>query len=366
MFCRDINLPVDHEDFFTKSSPLFLTAVLALYAQHLASGNSLLSRSIKCDTIKSYVRQCSQFLMLFAETAYDFRHTSASDKTTHPYLQGIYDEVSRLEKIEDLREPFTTDMLKALHSIIQSEGHGPDSIHAALADWFECGLFLGFRKSEWAQDSGHYNIHSQVKKDRFGNTRAFVFSDIVCLDANSRRNVGFCSATIPERMQVTFRTQKNGRNGERKLCAKNPNPSDSGLCFTTAMHNIQLRHQRLCGHFRDVANIPLAVFKDPNHDEPRNITADEITSVMRECAQKAYGLDPNNTADAKTLKLWTSHSLRVGACNILHAMNVPVSKIQDRLRWCSTAFTRYLRNLAVDALAQTKTMEEAASVRFFL
>jgi hypothetical protein len=45
------------------------------------------------------------------------------------------------------------------------------------------------------------------------------------------------------------------------------------------MHRIQMHHQRLCGHYQKVAEIPLAVYQHPAHDEPRLITASEIELV---------------------------------------------------------------------------------------
>jgi hypothetical protein len=60
------------------------------------------------------------------------------------------------------------------------------------------------------------------------------------------------------------------------------------------------------------------------------------------CSSAAvYKLDP--VADAKSLTLWSSHSLRVRACVILHAMGFTDVRIMWLLRWNSTAFLTYLR-----------------------
>ena len=49
--------------------------------------------------------------------------------------------------------------------------------------------------------------------------------------------------------------------------------------------------------------------------------------------------------DPKELARFSAHSLRVGACVILHAQGLTESQIQFILRWRSLAFMANLRNL---------------------
>jgi hypothetical protein len=67
--------------------------------------------------------------------------------------------------------------------------------------------------------------------------------------------------------------------------------------------------------------------------------------VFRRAAAAVYKLDP--ITDAKSLALWSSHSLRVGACVTLDAMGFTDVQIMWLLRWKSNAFMTYLRNVAV-------------------
>ena len=63
-------------------------------------------------------------------------------------------------------------MLADMHENFASSGLGPDSILAALVDWFEVGLFAGSRLSEWAQDYYNDKLDS-YKKDERDDTRTF-------------------------------------------------------------------------------------------------------------------------------------------------------------------------------------------------
>ena len=52
------------------------------------------------------------------------------------------------------------------------------------------------------------------------------------------------------------------------------------------------------------------------------------------------------TLNAKRqLSNFTSHSIRVGACVLLHAQNISAEDIKFRLRWRSDTFRTYLRNI---------------------
>ena len=60
--------------------------------------------------------------------------------------------------------------------------------------------------------------------------------------------------------------------------------------------------------------------------------------MLQEAARKEY-----NIKCKKELSAFTSHSLRVGACVLLHAQNVSAEDIKFCLRWRSDTFRMYLR-----------------------
>jgi hypothetical protein len=100
---------------------------------------------------------------------------------------------------------------------------------------------------------------------------------------------------------------------------------------------------------------PLAIYQLPT-GAIHFITDTEINLEMRAAAAHVYNLDP--TKDKEILKLWSSHSLRVGACVILHAAGFTGPQIQFLLPWQSDAFMAYLRNLGVLALQQNTAVTD--------
>ena len=64
----------------------------------------------------------------------------------------------------------------------------------------------------------------------------------------------------------------------------------------------------------------------------------------------------NIKQDDPSLKLWSTHSIRVMAANLLHRANLSDSYIKTRLRWKSSSFLMYLCNTIYGADAHTKTI----------
>jgi hypothetical protein len=75
------------------------------------------------------------------------------------------------------------------------------------------------------------------------------------------------------------------------------------------------------------------------------LTAVDVEVVMRRVAAKVYHLDPSTTAGKTALQKWSCHSLRVGACVLLHTMGFTEPQIKWILRWKSDAFMAYSRNI---------------------
>ena len=81
---------------------------------------------------------------------------------------------------------------------------------------------------------------------------------------------------------------------------------------------------------------------------------------MRALAVKTYHLDP--VQDRAALRLWSAHSLRVGACVLLHAMGFSPQDIKWLLRWLSDTFMAYLCNIATLATRHTRALDKAAAM----
>jgi hypothetical protein len=89
-------------------------AQMALYAVHLASGDTLFCRAIKAVTIGNYLRDVAQFLARFLDV--NVRKVDATQARLAPVIQSILDEVTRWEKVPNKREPFTPAMWSQMHS----------------------------------------------------------------------------------------------------------------------------------------------------------------------------------------------------------------------------------------------------------
>ena len=222
------------------------TLQLAMYAWHLGSGNSLKCKSIKVDTIKKYILDVARFLALFGPRDIDYRKDNNAEKSFSRVLQSVYDELERWETVPNRREPFTIEMLDALLIKVEKlpPGHHTGLL-AVLYDWFVCGLFGGFRLSEWAQP-GSQSDPSKPQLNIFDDTEAFVLNDVSARSRSGARLTGAAVISVPVaelvEMRLTWRTQKNGDNGEKKLFAANP----KGRSFIPAMYRIIERFVRLC------------------------------------------------------------------------------------------------------------------------
>jgi hypothetical protein len=332
---------------------------LGMYAQHLGTGSTLFCRVIKVETIKHYVRDVASFLASLHER--DLRKDNATDTKLSKVLTSVFDELQRWEKVPNRREPFTVEMLQFWEQHVSATNARPESLAAALLDWFECGLFAGTRRSEWAQDSSHSDV-AYPQTNRFGDPMAFCLRDIRFRTHNNARYTGAEILQVPcseiYQCWIIFRTQKNGDNGEEKTFTCNKNPG--GREFVRPIYRIIQRFALLRGLCDNVT--PLAIYAYGN--VVKFITSVDVERAMRQTASKVYKLDPIRDRDA--LQRWSCHSLRVGACVILHSLGFSETQIKFLLRWRSNAFMTYLRNLAVLAEKQTQALDAAGTMPNFL
>ena len=122
------------------------------------------------------------------------------------------------------------------------------------------------------------------------------------------------------------------------------------------MQRIVQRTVRLVG---TSPNIPMCVYRHDNGNI-QFITGSRIAQIMQHIAASVYKFDP--TKDANALSRWSSHSLRVGACVLLHAMGFTDTQLQFLLRWKSFAFLVYLRNLAILSNKQNEAVADFSTM----
>jgi hypothetical protein len=338
---------------------------LAMYALHLSAGHSIQCKSIKAATIEQYLLAVATFLSQFSGV--DFRKDHATDSHMGRTLAPVIKDIKKFESVPDRREPYDPHM-HMVARLLAAQAHA-DGVICALTDGFEQGYCAGYRLSEWSQPTRLSDPLSPQLNHLVGahiRTRAIVPDDIRILTSSRHAAAGLAILTYHPsqitKMWVKWRTQKNGQNGEEKLFARNPTPG--GFCFVASAYRALCRFRRLMAldHRLRPGATPLSVYWHPAGPCVKLITAHDIERFMRRLASEVYHLHP--AQNAKELSKWGTHSLRVGACVALHAMGFSPLDIQWLLRWRSTAFMVYLRNVVVLAVRQYQALDRAAEQPF--
>ena len=351
----------DDDLLLLNAPPERVQAQLAAYALYLSRGSTITAKAIKVDTIKAYVFAVASFLALFSGR--DCRYDSPSDRTFGTLLSPVYKDLERFETVPDRREPYTPEMHQEAERIAapyRQQDHR--TLLPALADGFAMGLMAGFRLAEWAQHSGFHNpLQPMLNHLEPPNvtTRALCPFDVRVETVAHQRLSSMDILTVPvtsiRKVWIKFRTQKNGYHGEERIFTRNP---ALGHCFVAAIYRSLTRFKALQSVLPTLTETsPLAIYWDVDSRSVRSITAPDIESFMRSLAVVVYDLHPHK--DKKALQKWSAHSLRVGACVLLHAMSFSTLDIQWLLRWRSNAFMAYLRNLAGLADRQVAALDRA-------
>ena len=118
------------------------------------------------------------------------------------------------------------------------------------------------------------------------------------------------------------------------------------LCAVAASLRIVSRAHRL-GVAR---SNPIAVFPSPGRSNKNQCALTYIDDVHIKTLLQGAAKTVYKITSTEDLARFTSHSVRVGSCVLLHVNGVSTDTIKFRLRWRSDAFKAYLRN--VDALAE--------------
>jgi hypothetical protein len=331
---------------------------LALYAAHLATGSNLVCRSIKSATISGYVHDVARFLYRFSNR--DPRKQDPTKQENAPCIDSITKEVKRWEKMPNRREPFTIEMLDFI--IDQSKNLAPNSFLSTFRDWATCGLYAGFRLSKWAEPERNTAINNPLL-NMFNDPKAFCLGDLE-FQNESKKFMSLAAVlasdnSVVHRVTLTFRTQKNGDNGQTRNWLRNAYWHK--YCFIAAILWILRRFIALVGWNYD---IPLCVFLEDH--APRLITSDYIETALRNAAAAVYDIDLSTKTGKARLSKWSSHSFRVGACVILHALGFTGEQIKQLLCWRSLSFMKYLRNLGILAMKQNKAISEVGEMPNFI
>jgi len=290
----------------------------------LTMGHSFWFKAIRTNTIKLYLKAAS--CPMRVPTVSGSRLPSFP-----PLVKDILDDYKKWEEVPNRREPLTLDMLVYFHK--KSLLAHPDSYDAAIFDWLLIGIFAGFRKTEWMQDTSHYRstgTYQRVPKD--GSARAFIATDFQFSPLPpSQRHLTQTSTPQFGQLHITWRFQKNSQNGQSISYTHNFLKEEFSV--VSAADRILRRAQRL----QVPITHPIAVFAHASSFTCIHHTL--VEESLRKAATSVYKL-----VSPKALSLFSSHSIRVGACVLLHSLQQDPMFIQFRLRWRSLSFMNYLRN----------------------
>ena len=309
--------------------------IMACYTAHLATGETLLCKSIKTNTIIRYLNAAAE-LSTLAKMMNPCLDIMGNQST---YIKDIIREHKRWESIPNRKEPLTKKMVKyIIDKGKKLNKSNPNNIYTALADWLIVGLQAGFRRKEWAQDRTYLKKHKDIERNIDKSSSAFILEDFEFrADGNKRINNSSTKEIKKSSIiNIKWRFQKNNDNGQVISYIKDN--VNTTYCVVEACKRLRKRAIEL----KVDKDKPIAVFTEnlKGKNITRFIDDIHIKSLLQEAAGKEY-----NIKCKKELSAFTSHSIRVGACVLLHAQNISAEDIKFRLRWRSDTFRTYLRNI---------------------
>ena len=319
---------------------------IACFAVSLIRGETIHSRKIKHATVRNYVKAAACL------------HTDR--KLPSPYgapIDYITIVLKAIQKYE--KQPKRRDMIydEMFHHMEQTRPqYTKDSLDAALIDWIYLGRFVGFRGIEWCQET--QNKYKTIDHPNWEGPKSYAFiaedfqffttdkTQVFTLSEHSIETIAY--------VVIRFRKQKNNRNYEIiPYYRDDKNPS---FCPVSAAIRISLRAIRLAVKSEE----PLGVFhcEQGKYNNTRcYISTAQVAAFLQSSAMTVFHLKPRD----ELLTRYTTHSIRVTACNLLHRQGMSDTYIQSRLRWTSNAFLGYLRNTLYTAAAHTKALHIPAS-----
>jgi hypothetical protein len=307
---------------------------MACYTASLVSGDNLLCSTLKSGTISRYLHAAAEFSLSNNIINPCLDTTGKQSK----YVKDILNEVKRWEVVPNRREPLTKEIIDYIHKKRSKLAKcNPNNLYLALTDWLILGLQSGFRRKEWAQDRSYLTKHNDVQRNVDGSAAAFILEDMEFRDKNNKRinqnsNYEVNRANI---VNLKWRFQKNNDNGQ--VISYIEDKTNIQYCYVSACKRIRHRALKL----KQDSMKPIAIFNSGiKKNKISYIDDTHISSLLQEAAKSVYSI-----SKLEELKRFTSHSIRVGACVLLHTQNISTEDIKFRLRWRSDSFRMYLRNV---------------------
>lgn len=315
--------------------------LIACFAVSLVRGETIQSKRIRYATIRNYVKAAAG---LHRDRDLPSPHGAPTN-----YITIVLNAVQKFEKQPNRREMIHDEMIHHLEAIRSS--YAPDSLEAALIDWIYLGRFAGYRSIEWCQTKQREYLKIDHPNWEGPRAYAFIADDFQFYNAQKQPLSDLANTTLLDIAYFTlrFRKQKNNRNYE--MIPYYADSSSPAFCPVAAAFRIRQRASRLLTPDDEPIGVYLST-KGKYSSQRCYITAKQVASFLQAVATVVFKLGKSDAS----LSRWTSHSIRVTACNLLHRQGFSDTYIQTRLRWRSNAFLDYLRNTLYTAAAHTKAL----------
>ncbi len=243
-----------------------------------------------------------------------------------------------------LNERFFASMLEIMDSSdFMSKEH-------TLCDLAILSRYLGFRLSEYGQKS-----HSKPEYHVFPGgkevLKAISSQDLVFFRKDGKQLIEYNSNEVDEidRLDITFKVQKNRRNGEKKDVL--PDRENPEMCPVRAA----LRLVRRANKLGQSPSLPCVVYQFK--DKKRYATGKDVSSFLQNIAKKLYPDMPETE-----IKKFSSHSLRVTAAVLLHEQGHDGDYIKIQLRWLGDSYRLYLRSTHRILQQHSDSLSKSASI----
>ena len=334
--------------------------VLVAYAIEISQGMNLKNMSqVSSKTVRNYLRAAASHALDNGQRDPRFRYTPSGlpmDGAKYfPMLQKLLTHMSKWSKGRSEALPLTPAILHCLHS--KSKNSHPHSFEACAFDAICLGLQTGSRCSEYCcgTPTEPDDLFCKVPQSHYtgqyaGFPIAFIPDDISFL-TKSRVIIPPSKALSDGHfVRVRFKFDKGGTGNLIFRTFQRLDSSKSAFCPLLAALRALNRWSSL--HLHHLT--PL--FSYGEKSSPSFLHDAAVTKLLRESTIETY----NNSSHLYRTRVndIRTHSLRVSACLILVAANLPTPAIEHRLRWSSDAWKVYVR----ESLSH---MDQASSSSFY-
>eukprot|EP00957_Ditylum_brightwellii_P083762 6366608-Ditylum_brightwellii.AAC.1 len=160
-------------------------------------GNTLLSQSIKANTIRLYLKAVA----MLCEPRHLMNPLVSLSGATSSWVEAVIQGQHRWESMPNRQKPVIIKMILQVCKVAKKEHE--DSCLAAFTDWLIIGIYTGNRKSEWAQES-HIGCSGtfaawDVTLGGDESSKAFTQKDFVLLGKNGKCLYSTDSAQVVDR-----------------------------------------------------------------------------------------------------------------------------------------------------------------------